>query len=158
MLDDKIFMNGSSWLLQLLGFHVPWNMGGIFGNVVLFGGETANGNKKNIPIKYIKLIKLIEEEKKSNPDDLDELISKVQQFLAKNKPTQTKNRKRKTDDNSSSSSSTSASKNTTQKKNEKNNKKTIKNKKKTPFYSNFLFTRNDFYEILLESRQYHQVF
>ena len=119
MLDDKIFMNGSSWLLQLLGFHVPWNMGGIFGNVVLFGGETANGNKKNIPIKYIKLIKLIEEEKKSNPDDLDELISKVQQFLAKNKPTQTKNRKRKTDDNSSSSSKTSASKNTTQKKNEK---------------------------------------
>ena len=72
---ERLPVNTWSFLMDILGFYITWTRDGIWGDVLINGGEAENGNDKAVPNAIIELVKDIKEFDGSN-DDLLEFIDK----------------------------------------------------------------------------------
>ncbi len=63
--------NGWSWLLDLLGYDVPWMFGGVMGNCVIC--KFSASSKK----KYLQVLQEVDTFKRDEDFDLDDLCSHI---------------------------------------------------------------------------------
>jgi len=76
----RLPQNGWSWLLDLLGYNVPWAFGGVMGNCVIC--KFSASSKK----KYLQILQEVDNFKRDEDYDLDELCLHITKCieLAKN--------------------------------------------------------------------------